>query len=93
MVNRKLGRFYAHLAFSEWEGYEAGSANQDFLIKVTDCESDCEVYVFEPSLSGEAWNILVLIYNGRHGLSPALKAQVVLLANQLDASIVEALGD
>ena len=95
MVNRKLGRFYSHLAFSEWDGYETGALNQDFQIKVTDPDSNCEVYVFEPSLTGERWNILVLKYNhaGRPELSPALKSQVELLANQLGAAIIEADGD
>ena len=95
MVNRKLGRFYTHLAFSEWDGYETGALNQDYLIKVADPDSSCEVYVFEPSLTGEAWNILVLKYShdGRKDLSPALKSQVILLSNQLDASIEEAFGD
>jgi len=53
------------------------------------------VYVFEPSLPGEAWNILVLKYthSGRPGPSPALKAQVELLANQLGAEVKEAFGD
>ena len=95
MVNRKLGRFYTHLAFSEWDGYETGALNQDFLIKVADTDSNCEVFVFEPSLPGEAWNILVLKYShdGRKDLSPALKSQVELLANQLGAEIIEADGD
>ena len=95
MVNRKLGRFYTHLAFSEWDGYETGALNQDYLIKVADPDSNCEVYVFEPSLTGERWNILVLKYNhaGRPELSPALKSQVELLANQLGAAIIEADGD
>ena len=93
MVNRKLGRFYTHLAFSEWDGYETFTMNQDFLVKVTDRDSNCEVYVFEPSLPGEAWNILVLKYSGSEGLSPALKTQVEQLANQLGAEIKEAFGD
>jgi len=53
------------------------------------------VYVFEPSLPGEAWNILVLKYthSGQPGPSPAMKAQVELLANQLGAEVKEAFGD
>ncbi len=93
MTNRNLGRFYTHLAFSEWDGYEAGALNQDFLVRVTDRDSACEVFVFEPSLPGETWNILVLKYSGSEGLSPALKTQVEQLANQLGAEIKEAFGD
>ena len=95
MTNRNLGRFYTHLAFSEWDGYETGALNQDFLVRVTDRDSTCEVFVFEPSLPGEAWNILVLKYGyaGRKELSPALKSQVELLAKQLGAEIMEADGD
>ena len=93
MTNRNLGRFYTHLAFSEWDGYEAGALNQDFLVRVTDRDSACEVYVFEPSLPGEAWNILVLKYSRSEGLSSALNTQVEQLANQLGAEIKEAFGD
>ena len=95
MTNRNLGRFYTHLAFSEWDGYETGALSQDFQIKVTDPDSNSEVYVFEPSLPGEAWNILVLKYGyaGRKELSPALKSQVELLTKQLGAEIMEADGD
>jgi len=93
MVNRKLGRFYTHLAFSEWDGYETGALSQDFQIKVTDPDSNSEVFVFEPSLPGEAWNILVLKYSGSQSLSPALKTQVERLADQLGAEIMEADGD
>ena len=93
MVNRKLGRFYTHLAFSEWDGFEIGGAGQSFLIKVTDRDTPCEVYVFEPSLPGEAWNILVLKYGEYESPSPALKAQANLLATRLGADIKEAFGD
>ena len=64
MANRKLGRFYTHLAFSEWDGYETGALNQDFLIRVTDRDSTCEVFVFEPCLPVDSWIILVFIYCG-----------------------------
>ena len=93
MTNRNLGRFYIHLAFSEWDGYETGALNQDFLVRVTDRDSTCEVFVFEPSLPGEAWNILVLKYSGCQGLSPALKTQVDRLADQLGAEVKEAFGN
>ena len=95
MVNRKLGRFYSRLAFEEWDGFEIGGQKDDFQIKVTDRDSDYEVYVFEPSLPGEHWNILVLKYchAGRKELSPALKSQVEQLAHQLGAEIKEADGD
>ena len=92
-TNRNLGRFCTHLAFSEWDGYEIGGPNQAFLIKVTDRDSTCEVYVFEPSLPGENWNILVLKYSGSQSLSPALKTQVERLADQLGAEVKEAFGD
>ena len=96
MVNRKLGRFYSRLAFEEWDGFEIGGPHQDFLLMVSEeGEANCEVYVFEPSLPGEAWNILVLKYthSGQPGPSPAMKAQVELLANQLGAEVKEAFGD
>ena len=96
MKNRNHGRFYAHLAFSEWDGYEAGEANQDFLLKVTDDKSNCDVFVFEPTLPGETWSILVLKYGGgvqKPELRPALKAQVDMLSNQLGATVEEAFGD
>ena len=95
MANRNLGRFYTKLAFEEWDGFEIGGPKEDFLVKVTDRDSNCEVYVFEPSLPGERWNILVLKYShaGRKALSPALKSQVELLAHQLDGDIREADGD
>ena len=95
MTNRNLGRFYTRMAFYEWDGYESDPLNQDFLVKVTDRDSTCEVFVFEPSLAGERWNILVLKYNhgGRPELSPDLKSQVEQLANQLGAEIIEADGD
>ena len=91
-TNRNLGRFCTHLAFSEWDGFEIGGPNQDFLIKVTDRDSTCEVYVFEPSLPGETWNILVLKYNGQN-MSWSLKTQVDLLAKKLGAEIEEMPGD
>ena len=87
MVNRKLGRFYTHLAFSEWDGYETGALSQDFQIKVTDPDSNSEVYVFEPSLPGETWSILVLQIDGSQSPSPALKTQVERLASQLGAEV------
>ena len=93
MANRNLGRFYTRLAFEEWDGYETGALNQDFLIRVTDRDSTCEVFVFEPSLPGEAWNILVLKYSGSQGMSLGLKTQVERLSNQLGAEIAEAFGD
>ena len=93
MTNRNLGRFYTHLAFSEWDGYETGALNQDFLVRVTDRDSTCEVFIFEPSLPGEAWNILVLKYSGSQSLSPALKTQVERLADQLGAEVKETFGD
>ena len=95
MANRNLGRFFTRLAFEEWDGYETGALNQDFLVRVTDSDSNCEVYIFEPSLPGERWNILVLKYShaGRKELSPALKSQVEQLATQLGAEIKEADGD
>ena len=92
MTNRNLGRFYTHLAFSEWDGYETGALNQDFLVRVTDRDSTCEVYVFEPSLPGESWNILVLKYNSQQ-MSFTLATQVNLLAKQLNAEAEEMNGD
>ena len=92
MTNRNLGRFYTHLAFSEWDGYETGALNQDFLVRVTDRDSTCEVYVFEPSLPGETWNILVLKYNSQQ-MGFSLKTQVDLLAKQLNAEVEEMNGD
>ena len=91
-TNRNLGRFCTYLAFSEWDGYEIGGPNQDFLIKVTDRDSTCEVFVFEPSLPGEAWNILVLKYNGQQ-MSFTLATQVDLLAKQLNVEVEEMNGD
>ena len=93
MINKNLGRFYTHLAFSEWDGYQVGNAKQDFHIKMTDSDSSCEVYVFEPSFPGEAWNILVLLYNGSQGLGSPLKTRVDYLADQLGATLEEAYGD
>ena len=93
MANRNLGRFYTRLAFEEWDGFEIGGQKDDFQIKVTDRDSDYEVYVFEPSLPGEAWNILVLKYSGSQGMNLALKTQVERLSNQLGAEIAEAFGD
>ena len=93
MKNRNLGRFHARLAFEEWDGFEAGTGKSDFFIKVSDRDSNCDVYVFEPSLPGEAWNILILKYSGSVGLSPALKAQVDQLSNQLEAMVEESFGD
>lgn len=93
MKNRNLGRFYAHLAFDEWDGFEPGTSKTDFFLKVSDRDSSCEVYVFEPSLPGETWSILVLKYSQAEGLSPALKAQVDMLSNQLEAKVEEAFGD
>jgi hypothetical protein len=87
MANRKLGRFYTHLAFGEWDGYEIGNAQQDFLVKVTDRDSNCEAYVFEPSMPGETWSILILQYDGSQSPSPALKTQVERLASQLGAEV------
>ena len=92
MANRNLGRFYTRLAFEEWDGFEIGGQKDDFQIKVTDRDSDCEVYVFEPSLPGEAWNILVLKYNGQQ-MSFTLATQVDLLAKQLNAEVEEMNGD
>lgn len=93
MKNRNVGRFYAHLAFSEWDGFETGTSKTDFFLKVSDRDSNCEVYVFEPTLLGETWSILVLKYSESEGLSPALKAQVDRLSNQLGAEILEEFGD
>lgn len=93
MKNRNLGRFYAHLAFSEWDGFEPGNGKTDFFLKVSDRDSGCEVYVFEPALPGETWSILVLKYSQSEGLSQALKAQVDILSNQLEATVEEAFGD
>lgn len=93
MKNRNLGRFYAHLAFSEWDGFETGTSKTDFFLKVSDRDSPCEVYVFEPTLPGEAWIILVLKYSGCQEPSPALKAQVKRLSNQLGAEVLEEFGD
>ena len=93
MANRNLGRFYTRLAFEEWDGFEIGGPKDDFQVKVTDRDSDCEVYVFEPRLPGEAWNILVLKYSGSQGMSLGLKTQVERLSNQLGAEIAEAFGD
>ena len=94
MNNRNLGRFYAKMAFSEWDGYQTGALNQDFLLMVSDDESKSDIYVFEPSLPGETWSILVLKY-GDQGteLRPALKNQIDLLSNQLGATVIEAFGD
>lgn len=93
MKNRNLGRFYTHLAFSEWDGFEPGTSKTDFFLKVSDRDSNCEVYVFEPSMPGETWSILVLKYGESVGLSPVLKAQVDMLSNQLEANMEEAFGD
>ena len=91
-TNRNLGRFCTQLAFSEWDGFEIGGPKQDFYVKVTDRDSTCEVYVFEPSLPGETWNILVLKYNGQQ-MSFSLKTQVDLLAKQINAEVEEMKGD
>lgn len=93
MKNKNLGRFFAHLTFSEWDGFEPGTNKTDFFLKVSDRDSNCEVYVFEPSMPGEAWSLLVLKYSQAEGLSPALKAQVDMLSNHLEATVEEAFGD
>ena len=91
-TNRNMGRFCTQLAFSEWDGFEIGGPKQAFYVKVTDRDSTCEVYVFEPSLPGETWNILVLKYNGQQ-MSFSLATQVDLLAKQLNADVEEMNGD
>ena len=80
-------------SFSEWDGFEPGTSKTGFFLKVSDRDSNCEVYVFEPSMPGETWSILVLKYSQAEGLSPALKAQVDMLSNQLEATVEEAFGD
>ena len=60
-MNRNTGRYYANLYLDQMEGYELGDQGT-FYIKVTEWETGCELLVFEPTMPGENWNILILKY-------------------------------
>jgi len=91
-MNKNMGRFWIEDCMNQFYGDEnielISGANDHFAYSIAESATRCQVYIFEPTLAGERWEILMVSYEDERP-STLLHSRVAALARQLGVKVNE----